>query len=565
LANQVGSTLYLNSGSRAGNRLYGNIEDGGENFTLYTDLKNGGVGVEFDGYYQTFTGVTKVVADGGAGDDTFDATKLNNVRVEISGGAGDDTFLSGTGAVFFDGGTGDDILDASRSKANSTLVGGAGNDKLTSGSGNDSLEGGSGDDRLTAGTGNDTLTGGLGADRLTGEGGDDTYVFANDFGLDRFTDTTGSNTFDFTAVNQSLDVSINRRGVKAYYLSANGSNEVKGGSAVDKVILGTGADAVTITDFAEGTFNLEDQGGNDTYRVSLSSGTGSSGQGIINLTDTNGGFDQVILEQTSWSNPISLNQNQVLNGRETLNYDSGVERLTIIGKAAQFNGNQIIDFGSRVTLTNSDNNGVSRLGTTDLRVIANSVDFQSQINSDAIIVETLKTIQVDKTLNAVQNGYIDLRTYGDNSNIELSANLKVSTGNTQDGLGNGWIRLTAPDGSIVNTNSSQILASNSHLILKAKDSLGTITNPLLTQVGTLTAVTATHGTGDVVIRETDNLTLTNLEATASVENGGLTIPSGLAVTPGWVEENNWISTLSGAWRNAITDGNESKVMPMMQM
>ncbi|UQZ90123.1 hypothetical protein C4J81_13305 [Deltaproteobacteria bacterium Smac51] len=78
---------------------------------------------------------------------------------------------------------GDDNLTATR--LNSTLRGGAGNDKLTGESGDDVLYGDEGDDSLYGGYGNDTLDGGSGNDYLEGGAGDDTYVFGKGYGHDR--------------------------------------------------------------------------------------------------------------------------------------------------------------------------------------------------------------------------------------------------------------------------------------------------------------------------------------------------------------------------------------------
>jgi Ca2+-binding RTX toxin-like protein len=64
--------------------------------------------------------------------------------------------------------------------ANAILVGGAGNDTLTSGNGWDFLDGGAGNDTLSGGGGNDILRGGKGNDTLYGGLGDDSYVFARE-------------------------------------------------------------------------------------------------------------------------------------------------------------------------------------------------------------------------------------------------------------------------------------------------------------------------------------------------------------------------------------------------
>ena len=77
------------------------------------------------------------------------------------------------------------------------LTGAGGNDYLLGGLGNDTLSGDAGADRLlglaendvlSGGAGADRLDGGTGADVLTGGGDRDSFVFLDNFGLDRVTD-----------------------------------------------------------------------------------------------------------------------------------------------------------------------------------------------------------------------------------------------------------------------------------------------------------------------------------------------------------------------------------------
>lgn len=100
--------------------------------------------------------ITKFDASGVVGDKATDTAA--NLAV---------TFVSDTtsAAVTMIGGAGNDTLtsDAASTKADS-LSGGAGNDALTGGAGDDTLVGGAGDDTLTGNGGINQLTGGAGAD-----------------------------------------------------------------------------------------------------------------------------------------------------------------------------------------------------------------------------------------------------------------------------------------------------------------------------------------------------------------------------------------------------------------
>src|SRR5437763_1976218 len=82
----------------------------------------------------------------------------------ILGGKGDDNLSSGGGAGgdFLNGNLGNDTVTATGTGA-SSLIGEEGDDSLTnSGSGADSLDGGNGNDTLIGGTGADTIDAGAG-------------------------------------------------------------------------------------------------------------------------------------------------------------------------------------------------------------------------------------------------------------------------------------------------------------------------------------------------------------------------------------------------------------------
>ncbi|MCU0918326.1 MAG: hypothetical protein MUC88_27735, partial [Planctomycetes bacterium] len=99
-------------------------------------------------YQQEFSGVKKILADGGDGNDVINV--------------GDHAVNS---AVEFHGGPGNDVLRYT----------GEGTARLLGGPGDDLLVGGSGDDWLFGDGGNDTLIGGRGIDHLYGEGAEYAY------------------------------------------------------------------------------------------------------------------------------------------------------------------------------------------------------------------------------------------------------------------------------------------------------------------------------------------------------------------------------------------------------
>jgi Ca2+-binding RTX toxin-like protein len=97
--------------------------------------------------------------------------------VEVSATSMATIALTPNGRLIAYGGEGDDTMQASGDVAQAVwLFGEEGNDRLKGGGSDDLLSGGSGDDLLVGKTGLDLLIGGLGADRLVGNQDDDILV-----------------------------------------------------------------------------------------------------------------------------------------------------------------------------------------------------------------------------------------------------------------------------------------------------------------------------------------------------------------------------------------------------
>jgi Ca2+-binding RTX toxin-like protein len=147
--------------------------------------------------YRGFTkDVTKVVFDGGFGDDRF--TNNTAITALASGGAGNDLLIGdsnydqlsgdagnhqvtgGGGDDYLFGGVGNDLLGAYWSggvwiddPGADRMYGEDGNDVAGGGTGDDFIDGGPGNDSLFGDAGNDLVTGGADADTLFGGPGDD--------------------------------------------------------------------------------------------------------------------------------------------------------------------------------------------------------------------------------------------------------------------------------------------------------------------------------------------------------------------------------------------------------
>ncbi|MFO7900513.1 MAG: discoidin domain-containing protein [Planctomycetota bacterium] len=170
-------TLVLGAGPAADPRLGGPHRD--EQFAVKKVDDDGleKIVVLYSRYQQEYpaSAVTRIVADGGGGNDQFVVGEGVSVPVFLTGGPGDDVLRTdGSGPATLWGNDGNDVLVGGDGP--DRLYGGAGDDQLDGRGGADELDGGAGNDRLVGGDGADVLTGGVGDDRLDGGAGADILV-----------------------------------------------------------------------------------------------------------------------------------------------------------------------------------------------------------------------------------------------------------------------------------------------------------------------------------------------------------------------------------------------------
>ena len=127
--------------------------DGPDRITV--TLKRGALVVKEGRTRSTFdpAEITRIVADGGGGNDRLALPRTLRLPAQLTGGDGNDRLTGGAG--------------------NDQISGGAGDDRLAGGDGDDTLEGGGGDDQLKGDNGADTLHDPAGRNRLTGGAGRD--------------------------------------------------------------------------------------------------------------------------------------------------------------------------------------------------------------------------------------------------------------------------------------------------------------------------------------------------------------------------------------------------------
>lgn len=239
------------------------------------------------------------------GNDTLDGG-LGTDR--LIGGAGDDTYLiNGTSdAIVENVGEGEDSVQVSLSAAgtyalaanleqatitnglNVSLTGNALHNVLQGGAGNNLLNGGAGDDDLHAGGGKDTVDGGTGSDTLFLSGNRADYALARPNATDTvFTGNGETITVRNVETVQFADQRLTLAETLANVVSDLGdtltgtadADMLNGGKGNDTMTGQEGDDTYVVDSMADVIVETAD-GGNDTVRVALASGTYQLGANV---------------------------------------------------------------------------------------------------------------------------------------------------------------------------------------------------------------------------------------------------------------------------------------------
>lgn len=123
---------------------------------------------------------------------------------------------------------------------NAVVLGGAGNDSISSNDGVDTLSGGAGNDKLLGGSGNDSLWGGKGNNSLRGDAGADEFIYSSGDGKDVIFGFDNNDTLPL----DNLDL-------KASYKN-------------NAIIVTVDDDSITLKKFTASTFHIN----NDSYKIS---------------------------------------------------------------------------------------------------------------------------------------------------------------------------------------------------------------------------------------------------------------------------------------------------------
>jgi len=341
IAEKKGSTLYLNMGDR-GQKYRGDLykEIIGETYNI-KENDNGDIEVSALGETKTYSGITKIVANGGEGNDMIivDPSLGNDVTLEFDGEEGDDGFFIGNAAAnsVIIGGDGDDRFGSNASVDGITFKGGDGDDVF---SGSDSIEYinmGEGKNEISASGGNDKIES-YGYDTIYGGSGDD---IINIRATSKAYAGNGTDTIliNATAVDSIVyggsgdDKITSHTSAKIYgdggndNIISNVESDINAGSgndtiksyANDKIYAGSGNDTIYVYDGGE----IYGDSGNDTFIID------SLNTSFTTSIYAGSGNDTLELGTLSSSSALKFGINKFSYNNRTINFDSKMDRVNL--------------------------------------------------------------------------------------------------------------------------------------------------------------------------------------------------------------------------------------------
>ena len=297
--------LYVNVGDRASGRGIG--EDQPDE-AVTVDHISGVAGDEkvqitMFGHSQTFSHVSAIYADTGAGDDTIVVDKGVLSAVHLFGGTGDDVILyDGSGGGDIHGGDGNDIIQIGPDAGGVITVNGdGGQDYITDSSSDPTVT-------LSGGDDGDTIIGGLGiGEALNGDGGDD--LISVNSSTDIVTGGTGNDTIVLNSLPTGSMPTISGGGDGNDVLAVHGS---------------AGADSIHIFKPAGADVELDSATGSVT----------ATGIHELDVSLSNGG-DTAVIDNLDTSSVVLVNIDVGASDHAadtvTINGGSGNDSFTISG------------------------------------------------------------------------------------------------------------------------------------------------------------------------------------------------------------------------------------------
>jgi Ca2+-binding RTX toxin-like protein len=228
------NSLSLNMGPTADRRFLNGVKGIDEAEVFLVDYENSNtLKVGYGGVFKNYQNATKIIANGGAKNDTIVIKDSVFVAAELRGG---DEVTDQPGDRFF-GGSGND-----------SLFGEGGDDYLYGGVGNDSLEGGDDDDFLNGGAGADVLDGGDGFDTTSYKQGATTGIILNNVGnvlVGAQGDATGDRLISIEHIEGTVfNDTIEGTDIGEQIEGDDGDDKLSGGGGDDLLVGGKGKDSL---------------------------------------------------------------------------------------------------------------------------------------------------------------------------------------------------------------------------------------------------------------------------------------------------------------------------------
>ncbi|MEH6445635.1 MAG: calcium-binding protein, partial [Oceanospirillaceae bacterium] len=392
ITTQINDVLYLNMGDVAdrygdsGGDLYGDIyhesyrieslydEDPDSGIITY---RPGQVKVSALGEDKVHTGVNKIIAFGGKGNDSIFVGQGVDALLHFDGGEGNDTFIILGGA------------------SGSTILGGKGNDSFVSGdvnglsylggTGNDDYRGGAGSASINMGTGKNTIIAGSGNDVIRVEGsvkteltltGGDNLITADLSGL---LDIKGGSGYDRVLLDSITSTDILQLKDSAFIYK---DRQISFNNELDKV---------EVTDLSSSTIMRSDAG----YSWGAT-GLKLTASGLLDVTDAeliaptghfnikaagiNGVLNTTLAQFTLVNTGVGVNADVVIRETDNLVILDG-ERGSKGGIYTANGGLIDIELAGREALLDLQTGVIEAFGGGDIRLITDDADFRAGTNS----------------------------------------------------------------------------------------------------------------------------------------------------------------------------------------
>jgi Ca2+-binding RTX toxin-like protein len=340
-----GNVLSLNMGPTAPTRILNDIPgvDDDEVFTVnYVSgpADNATLLVGYSDLTKEYKNANKIVANGGAKNDSIAIADAVFTPADLSGGDGSDV-----------------------------IYGGSGNDTINGNDGNDGLYGGAGDDNIFGGKGADQLDGGKGADNLDGGDDFDTVTYRNSatairivdeggFLVGKEGDATGDKLTGIEQIEGSqFNDTIEGDGLANVLEGFGGKDSLVGGSGDDLLIGDEGADTMDGGDGFDFVSYYSSEAAVDVnLATSRASGGGATGDKLISIERLGGSAYGDKLTGNADNNDLDG-----FYGDDTIQGGAGADKIKggAGNDTATYQGS---DAGVDVSLTTGDGKGTGLFG-----------------------------------------------------------------------------------------------------------------------------------------------------------------------------------------------------------